>query len=222
MKKALLFRLIATRKLKLKDGLIDVQDQYFNLLPAVFISSLIEYYHSRDQLDELYLISWFWGYAMSQKIANEFGLEDPEEIYSFGMDFIKSQGLGLYCTDDYHPGKYTHFKIETNPYHRHLNLDKYNEPLDHFISGLMGGGGCIVHDALTQNIEVKCKTQGEPACEFVTGTREELKKRDLWHKVQERYNIERMIEFQREVHKDFKMENAEVFAEKLSELTKNL
>lgn len=219
MSKALLLKLIATRKLKLDNGLIDIEDQYFNFVPAIFISSLIEYFNKRDQLHHLYLISWFWGYAMSKKVAKEFGLEGPEETYSFGMDFIKNQGLGLYCTDDYEPGEFTHFKIETNPHHRHLNLDNFEEPLDHFIAGLMGGGGCVVHDKLTQNVEIKCKTQGDPACEFITGTEEELRERGLWETAKERYNLEEMRDFQQDVFENFEMSNSEEFTDRLAEKT---
>lgn len=218
MKKTLLLKLIATNKFNMKDGLIDIQDQYFNLLPAIFVSSLIEYFYNRNELHHLYLISWFWGYGMSQKVAKEFGLEKPEKIYSFGMDFIKNQGLGLYCTDDYYPGEFTHFKIETNPYLRHLDLTEFEEPIDYFIAGLMGGGGCIVHDAVTQSVELNCKAEGKEACEFITGTEKELKNRNVWKIAKDRYKLSSILEFQRSVHENFEMDHSEKYMSELSEL----
>ena len=218
MKKTLLLKLLATKKLKINNGLISLNDSYFNLLPTIFVSSLVEYFYSRDELYKLYLISWFWGYDAVNTVKTELGLEKPEKIYSIGMNFAESEGLGLYRTDDYYPGEYTKFKIKTNPYHRHMKLEKFNQPIDYFISGAMAGGGSHVHQAVCQNIETQCKVQGEKECEFITGTHDELRDRGLWNEAEKRYNLEKIIDFQEEVFNNYNKDKSEEFVEQLNKI----
>lgn len=217
MKKTLLLKLIASRKLTVNDGLIEVGDEYFNLLPTIFVSSLTDHFHRREELHKLYLISWFWSYEMAQKIKTELGLEDPEQIYSVGMDFMENQGLGLYQTDNYYPGRYTGFKIETNPYVRHLKPKNYSKPMDYFMAGAMAGGGCHVHEAVTQCVELKCKVQGDGECKFITGTKEELKNREVWEIAKKRYHLDDIIDFQRDIYNNYSNSRSEEFIEKLSD-----
>jgi hypothetical protein len=85
----------------------------------------------------------------------------------------------------------------------------FKGPVDYFISGCMGGGGCFVHNALCQNIELKCKLEGAPACEFLTGTMRELESRGLWDEVQKRYNLEEILPYQKEFYNKYNGQNEE-------------
>lgn len=210
-----MLKLLATGKLKISDGLIEFGDTHLNLFPAVFVSSLTEYYHERDELHKLYLISWLWGYDTVQAVVNNLGLEDPEEVYKVGMDFAQNMGIGLYKTHDYHPGKFTRFKIETNPYLKHLKHDKFDAPADYLIAGAMAGGGSHVHDATCQNVELKCKITKHEKCDFVTGTEEELKERGLWDTAVERYRLDEVLEFQKDVFERYDKSNSDEFVERL-------
>lgn len=210
-----MLKLLATGKLKIDDGLIEFGDTFFNLLPAVFMSSLTEYYHERDELHKLYLISWLWGYDTVQSVVKNLGLEESEEVYKVGMDFAQNMGIGLYKTHDYHPGRYTRFKIETNPYLKHLNPEKFDAPSDHLIAGAMAGGGSHVHDAPCQNIELKCKITKHDKCDFLTGTEEELKDRELWETAVERYKLNAVYDFQKDVFENYNKSNSDEFVERL-------
>ena len=217
MKKTLFLKLLATKKLEVDDGLIEFGDSHFNLMPTIFVSSLIEYFHRRDRMEELYIISWFWGYDVVHEVIDTLKLEKKEEIYQVGMSFAESQGLGLYRTNDYVPGDYTRFKIKKNPYLENISLKNINRPIDHFIAGAMGGGGAHVHDALTNCIETKCKATGSDSCEFITGTKEELKERELWEKTKSKYNLDKYREFQEKVMNDYHHEDSKEFIKLLNE-----
>ena len=217
MKKTLFLKLLATKKLEIDDGLIELGDSHFNLMPTIFVSSLIEYFARRNRLEELYIISWFWGYDVVHQVIDTLNLEKEEEIYQVGMSFAESQGLGLYRTNDYVPGEYTRFKIKTNPYLENLKLDNVETPIDHFIAGAMGGGGAHVHGALTNCIEVKCKAVGSQSCEFITGTKEELKNRGLWEKASDRYKLDKYSEFQQKVMDEYHHEDSKEFIKLLNE-----
>lgn len=218
MKKTLLIKLLATGKLSVSEGLIQFEDTSFNLLPAVFISSLTESYHEKEELHKLYLLSWLWGYDTVQAVKQNLGLEDPKEVYKVGMDFAQNMGIGLYETHDYHPGRYTRFKIQTNPYMKHLKQEKYDEPMDYLIAGAMAGGGSHVHEETCQTVELKCKANRDEVCDFLTGTEEELKERGLWEKSEDRYRLEEVIEFQKDVFEGYDKSNSEEYVEEAIEI----
>jgi len=218
MKKTLMLKLLATGKLSISKGQLTFGNSSFNLLPAVFLSTLTEKYHRDDELHKLYLISWLWGYDTVQAVKQNLGIEDPEEVYKVGMDFAQDMGIGLYDTHDYHPGKYTSFKIESNPYFKHMNQEKYEEPIDYIISGAMAGGGSHVHQDVCQTVELKCMIVGNEVCDFLTGTREELEERGLWEEADDRYRLNKVSEFQRDVYNNYQKSNSEEFVDKLVQL----
>jgi predicted hydrocarbon binding protein len=222
MKKTLMLKLLATGKLDISDGLIQLGDTSFNLLPAVFISSLTESYHEKNELHKLYLLSWLWGYDTVQSVKRNLGLEDPEEVYKVGMDFAQNMGIGLYETHDYHPGKYTRFKIETNPYLKHLNQEKFEGPADYLIAGAMAGGGSHVHEKVCQSVEIKCMANKEEVCDFITGTEEELKDRDLWEVSENRYKLQKILGFQKDVFENYNKSNSQDYVEELVSLMEEL
>ncbi|PSH02250.1 MAG: hypothetical protein BRC26_01515 [Nanohaloarchaea archaeon QH_8_44_6] len=213
-----MLKLLATGKLSISKGQLTFGNSSFNLLPAVFLSTLTEKYHRDDELHKLYLISWLWGYDTVQAVKQNLGIEDPEEVYKVGMDFAQDMGIGLYDTHDYHPGKYTSFKIESNPYFKHMNQEKYEEPIDYIISGAMAGGGSHVHQDVCQTVELKCMIVGNEVCDFLTGTREELEERGLWEEADNRYKLNKVLEFQRDVYKNYQKSNSEEFVDKLVKL----
>jgi predicted hydrocarbon binding protein len=222
MKKTLMLKLLATGKLSISEGQLSLGDTSFNLLPAVFLSTLTEQYHESGELHKLYLISWLWGYDTVQSVKRNLGLDEPEEVYKVGMDFAQDMGIGLYDTHDYHPGRYTRFKIETNPYFKHLKHEKFDKPIDYIIAGAMAGGGSHVHEDVCQTVELKCMIVGNEVCDFLTGTEEELKDRGLWSKAEERYDLEKILEFQKDVYANYEKSNSEEFVEKLVQLLDEL
>jgi len=78
------------------------------------------------------------------------------------------------------------------------------EPVDIFIAGCMGGGGCHVHNALCQNVETECKAAGGAKCDFLTGTEKELKNRKLWNIAVRRYKLKEILPLQEEIFKNYK------------------
>lgn len=218
MKKTLMLKLLATGKISISEGQLTFGNESFNLLPAIFLSTLTEKYHDNEELHKLYLISWLWGYDTVQTVKQNLGVEDPDEIYKVGMDFAQDMGIGLYDTHDYHPGRYTSFKIESNPYFRHMNQEKYEKPIDYIIAGAMGGGGSHVHEDVCQTVELKCMIVGNEVCDFLTGTKEELGDRGLWESAEERYELEKMLEFQKDVLENYQKSNSEKFVDKLVKL----
>ncbi len=211
----LLMKLLISKKLNFEKGLITLEGMNFNLLPSLFISELMEYYSERNELYKLYLLSWFWGFALVKKIVKEFNLKTPEEVYRVGMDLGEALGLGLYKTHDYYPGRYTHFIIKSNPFLRYMELNKVKEPIDYFISGCMAGGGCFVHNTVCQNIEVKCMACGSEVCEFLTGTEKELKERNLWEIVEKRYNLKKFYSLQKDIFENYNEDNCKKYVKKI-------
>ncbi len=196
----LLAKLLLTKQLQFKDGLISLKDLTMTLLPSVFIGELTEYFVNQKKIPKLYMLSWFWGFILVKKVKEDFKLKTPEDVYTLGMDLGEALGIGLYKTHDYYPGRYTHFVITNNPYLKYLSAKKYKgHKVDHFISGCMAGGGCLVHNSVCQNIETKCKMAGDEVCDFLTGTEKELKTRKLWDEVYKLYNLKKLYPLQKEV-----------------------
>ncbi len=222
MTKTLLLKLLATKKLQINGGHIRLEGTEFNLLPSVFVSSLTDQFNNNDELHKLYLLSWFWGFEFSKYVAQDLGLDTADAIYSVGMNLIENMGFGLYQTDDYYPGRYTRFKIEDNPYHNYLDLSRFDGPIDVLISGMMAGGGCHVHDAVCQNVEIRCKAQGDNVCEFLTGTKEELQERDIWETAKQRHHLDDVLAFQESVFNDYTRDQSGTFLRRLSELLEEI
>lgn len=198
----LISKLLMTKQLQFDEGKIDVKGMKMNLLPSNSTSAFMKYFLETKELEKLYMLSWFWGHTVVYNISKKFGLEKPEEIYSMGMNFGEAMGFGLYCTHDYHPGEYTHFEIENNPFLESIDSER-EEPIDYVISGIMGGGGCMVHEEVCQNVEIKCMNAGDELCEFLTGTKKELKSRGLWSIAKERYNLEKFLPVQKKIYDQY-------------------
>lgn len=203
----LLSRLLLTRKLKFDEGVIDITGIHFTMLPAFFVGELMRYFFKEEKQHILYLLSWVWGYTLVYQIKHSFNLKIPDQVYSFGMDVGELLGLGIYKTHHYYPGRYTYFKIHNNPFIRYLKEMNFTGPVDYFISGCMGGGGCLVHEELCQNIELKCKLEGAPSCEFLTGTQKELESRGLWDIVCFRYKLDEILPCQKEFYRKYNGKN---------------
>ena len=215
----LLMKLIVSKRLRFDDGLISLGDMHMNLVPSIFLSELTKYYLDKNELEKLYILSWLAGFTTVRRVVKEFGFTNADEIYGVGMNFTEAMGIGLYKTHDYYPGRYTHFIIKNNPFLGHLKLPKKRkEPIDYFISGAMGGGGCFVHKTVCQNVEVKCMSMGHKICEFLTGTEKELKSRKLWKTAEKRYNLKKYLPFQKDVYKNYTDKKSEEFVEKLNDL----
>ncbi len=197
-----LAKLILSGALKLDEGRINLKNQLdFLLTPALFATQITKYFISQGKEDILYLISWINGYISNYKIKMLFNLDTPEKMYRIGMDFGESMGIGLYKTHDYHPGRYTHFVIRTNPIAELYG--KSDRPIDYIIAGGMAGGGCLVHNDICQNVEIRCKSCSSDVCEFLTGTPRELKSRNLWKEVQVRYNLKEILPIQKYLYEEY-------------------
>ncbi|MEX2725600.1 MAG: hypothetical protein Q6367_017070 [Candidatus Freyarchaeota archaeon] len=183
--------------------MIELKNIHLTLIPAFFIGELTKYFLNEKKLSNLYLISWLWGFILVGQVKSRFALKTPAQIYSLGMELGEAMGIGLYKTHDYIPSRYTHFIISNNPYIPYItNLEK-KEPLDYFIAGCMGGGGCHVHNQICQNIELKCMLKGDNVCEFLTGTEKELRDRGLWEEVFQRYNLEKIYPLQKKFYENY-------------------
>jgi len=199
----LLAKLIMTRQLRFEDGQIELKGIRMTLVPAFFVGELTRYFYDQKRLYRLYLLSWLMGFKLVGMIKEQFNLDTPSKVYNFGMDLAEAEGIGLYKTYDYMPGRYTHFVIADNPFLKYLKDVNTDEPIDYFISGGMGGGGCFVHQQLTQNIETKCILRGDAHCDFLTGTEDELKKRGLWDEVRRRYILDKIYPLQKRFYDAF-------------------
>lgn len=211
--------MLMTGQLKFENGLISLKNITMNLLPSFFVAELTKYFDKQNKLPKFYLISWFWGFVLVKQVNERFKLKTPDQIYRLGMDLGEAMGIGLYKTHDYYPGRYTHFFI-TSPYVKYLNYPPNEKrPMDYFICGAMGGGGCHVHNAVCQNIELKCMLQGSERCEFITGTEEELKKRKLWKIAMERYDLKRIYPIQKYIFNNYdEKKEAEILEKIMNEL----
>ena len=199
----LLAKLLMTRQLRFEGGQIELKNIHMTLVPTFFIGELTRYFYNEKQMPQLYLLSWLWGFKLVGKVKEQFNLDTPSKVYNLGMNLAEAMGIGLYKTYEYQPGKYTHFIIANNPFLKFLKGMKTTEPIDYFISGCMAGGGCFVHQQLTQNIETKCRQRGDPHCEFLTGTEDELKKRGLWDEVRRRYILDKIYPLQKRFYDAF-------------------
>ncbi|MBD3205347.1 hypothetical protein GF319_03255 [Candidatus Bathyarchaeota archaeon] len=199
----LLAKLLMTKQLRFEKGQIELRDIHLTLVPSFFIGELTQYFLKENRLRQLYLISWLWGFRLVGQVVRDFNLNTPAKVYNWGMELAEAMGIGIYKTCDYEPGRYTHFIISLNPYTEYLKGLKTGMPVDHFIAGCMGGGGCHVHGQLCQNIELKCQTKGDAHCEFLTGTEDELKSRGLWDITQERYQLDEILPMQKRYYDAF-------------------
>ncbi len=195
-----LAKLLLTGNLKFENGEIKLKGMNLIMLPSIHLYNLTKYFLEKNKLYVLYLISWLSGLFVTYNLIKIFRPKNPEQIYSLGMDFVEGIGIGIYKTHEYYPGRYTHFIIYNNPFAKWF--EPHQKPIDYFISGIMAGGGCFVHDSLCQNIELKCIAKGDNCCEFLTGTKEELERRKLWEIVEERYNLKEILPIQEVAYKN--------------------
>lgn len=198
----LLLKLFFTGQIKIKEGTLSLSDIYLNVLPASVLATLNEYFLLKNELWKFYAMMWLNGFIVVKKIDELYNLKKSDEIYSFGMDFGEAIGLGLYKTHEYFPSRYTYFKIMPNPYHNYY-FTKHHEPIDYFVAGVMGGGGCETHKSVCQCLELKCINQGYKYCEFLTATEEELKRRNLWKIAEKRYNLDKIYPIQKKIYHKF-------------------
>lgn len=198
----LIAKMLMTGQLKMDGGIISLKGITMNLLPSFFAAELTKYFEKEKKIPEFYFLCWYWGFVLVGEVKRQLNLKTPDEVYSVGMDLGEAMGIGLYKTHDYYPGKFTHFYINS-PYLKFLNYPERKKALDFFICGCMGGGGCHVHNAICQNIELKCQLEGAEKCEFITGTEEELKKRGLWSTVVKRYNLKKIYPLQKEIFENY-------------------
>lgn len=218
-----LAKLLLTKQLKIGEG--EIKLKYINLImiPSIFLYKLTKYYIENNKLNLLYLLGWICGFFVMNDLIKIFKPKSVEQIYRLGMDFAESVGIGIYKTHNYYPGRYTYFIIYNNPFAKWF--EKFQEPVDYFISGIMAGGGCFVHKSICQNIELKCIAKGDKFCEFLTGTENELKNRNLWEIVEKRYNLQQIYPIQKFVYNNInKMEEKILLnnvIKKLSEVEKN-
>ncbi len=203
----LLAKLLMTKQLKFENGVIELKGTYLTLLPSFFVAELTKYYMKENNLYKFYMLSWYWGFVLVRSVVHSFNLKTQDQIYSLGMDLAEAMGLGLYKTHDYYPGKYTHFVVKTNPITKYFKDEKIMEPLDIFVAGSMAGGGCLVHNKLCQNVETSCMIKGDPVCDFITGTEEELKSRGVWDVAYKRYKLDKLLPLQNKIFIEFNEEN---------------
>jgi hypothetical protein len=199
----LLAKLLMTKQLKFENGVIELKGTYLALIPSFFIAELTKYYRNTNNLHKFYMLAWYWGFVLVRSIACSFKLKTQDQIYSVGMDLGEAMGLGLYKTHDYYPGRYTHFVVKTNPIKKYFVDEKIVEPLDVFVSGAMAGGGCLVHKQVCQNVETKCIIKGDAECDFITGTEQELRNRNLWDIALKRYKLDKILPLQTKIFNEF-------------------
>lgn len=202
----LIAKLLMTGNLKFEGGKISLKDITMALLPSFFPAELTKYFDKEKKLPKFYLMSWFWGFVLVKQVQDRFKLEKPDQVYSLGMDLAEAMGIGLYKTHDYFPGKFTHFEIES-PYVKYWDYPKKRGPMDIFISGLMAGGGCLVHKAICQNVEIRCMVEGFNKCEFLTATEKELRSRGLWKIAEKRCDLDQIYPIQKEIFENFSEKN---------------
>jgi len=208
-----LMKLLATKSLSFGDGMINLKNVDFTLIPTKAVALDTKQHYLTDTMHVLYMKSWMWGLSFCHQTAKDFKLATPAKVYRFGMDLIEACGIGLYGTCEYLPGRYTHFNVKS-PYIKDLQTLNANQPLDYFISGLMGGGGCMAHDKLMNNVELKCVAAGDKVCDFITGTEEELRKREkdgvsLWDIGRKRYLLDEILPLQKTYYEAVLNDNPE-------------
>ncbi len=213
-------KLLLTGQLKFKDGTIELKNIYLTMLPSFFIYEIMRDYIERKKGHILYLISWIAGFITDYQVFEIFKPQSVEQKYSLGMNLGEAMGIGLYKTHEYYPGRYTHFIIHENPFTKWFK--KMDEPVDYFIAGAMGGGGCFIHNSITQCIEAKCVAKGDPYCEFITATEEELKNRGLWESVKERYRLEKIFPIQKFVYENVGKIDEKELVNKVLEMVEEL
>lgn len=207
--------MLMTGQLKFENGMILIKNNTFNMLPSHLVAELTKYFDSKKKLTELYLLVWCAGYIVVKNLVDEFNLKTSDEIYGLGMDFAEMMGIGLYKTHTYEAGKFTHFEIES-PYVKFFDK-KDKKPVDHFIAGAMGGGGCLVHKSVCQCLELWCMIQGKSRCNFLTATESEFKRRKLWSEVEKRYEIKSILPIQQHIFEKYNGKNEEEMMDKLNE-----
>jgi predicted hydrocarbon binding protein len=200
----LLLKMMMTKQLSFEGGTIALKDIHLALLPTSFVGELTRYFYLEKRLPQYYMISWMWNYILCAQIGKDYNLNTPDKMYSFGMNLAEAMGIGIYKTHDYFPGRYTHFVIDNNPFFEYSKGIDEKIPIDYFIAGTMAGGGCHVHNAICQCVELRCLNSGDKACEFLTGTEKELKDRGLWETACERYDLKRIYPLQKEFSKKYK------------------
>lgn len=198
----LIAKLLMTGQLKFEGGKISLKDITMTLLPSFFSAELTKYFDKEQKIPRFYMLSWFWGFVLVRQVSDRFNLQKPDQVYTLGMDLAEAMGIGLYNTHDYYLGRFTHFEIES-PFVKYWDYPKEKGPMDIFIAGAMAGGGCVVHKEVCQNVELKCMVQGNPKCEFLTGTEKELRDRKLWDVAEQRYDLKTIYPMQKEIYEGY-------------------
>lgn len=171
-------KLVISRQIEFKDGLIIFFGRPFHIVPSETLASITRVMKkSKKMFRYFYLEAWKAGLLTVDLMNRKYKISTPEERYTLAMDALALAGLGTYETIRFVPGKFSHFRVFGNP----LSLQFYpsKSPMDLFLRGINAGGGTIVHGRIINCIELVCAAQNGRYCEFVNGAKEVLLSREF-------------------------------------------
>jgi len=170
---AWLTKLLMTKQIDFKDGLIIFFGRPFNIIPHDLIVSITKaMMKSKENFEYFYFEAWKAGLMTVDIMNKRYKIKTAEERYTLAMDALALAGMGTYETIRFIPGKISHFRVYGNPVP--LAFYPSPEPVDLFLRGINAGGGSIVHGRIINCIELKCAAQNGSFCEYVNGTKEVL------------------------------------------------
>lgn len=160
----LLTKLLISGKVKFTAGKIIAFDNYFALVPLLFIKEMTDdaMKLGKKAINDLYFYGWLYGLATTKDIVRIFKLRKFEERYKVCMDIIGVLGFGDYKTLSFKRADHAKFKVLDNPFAKqYYPSDKL---VCHFLRGVEAGGGTLVHEILINNIEFECTAGNRIYC----------------------------------------------------------
>lgn len=190
LSKAFILQLLLSGKLKFEDGKIQFGGLNLIMVTDTFLATYLHLLERKNWVN--YFLAWVSGLLAIYKFSRTFKLNKPDSIYIWGMRLGELIGLGKFKTHYYDWKRFTYFEIKSDPI---LNL----YPNDYFLLGIMGGGGSLVHQQVCQAVLLEKTKQ---YTKYLVGTEDELKRRGLWEKIEEDYNLKVIYPLQKKLFGD--------------------
>jgi len=168
-------KLLMSGRMSFSEGKINLLGEPMAIVSMNAIKEMTDYAEKKgsDAINEFYFQGWIYGYTFTYKMSKSLKLRKFEERYKLAMDVASLCGFGDYKTSDFRKAHHALFKVLANPFA--LKYYPSNKMICHFLRGMNGGGGTVVHERMVDCVELKCTAQNGKFCLQTNVTEEAMK-----------------------------------------------
>ena len=168
-------KLIASGKMKFTEGKISLLGEPMAIVSMNAIKEMTDYAEKKgsDVISEFYFQGWIYGYTFTYNMAKAYNLKKFAERYKLAMDVAALCGFGDYKTLNFKKAHSSKFRVLGNPFA--LMYHPSDRRVCHFLRGMNGGGGTVVHERMVDCIELECAAQNGKYCLQTNVTEQAMK-----------------------------------------------